>query len=178
MHNLHFVVVYADSFKEAVNIVKNKIEDFGDENSWWSIGGAVHQENGKDVISAGDWFARFYPCDKKGEEYCQSIEEINKFCKATFQAILEEYKIRLAQFDKEELENPEKLFKNINQRLNLYRLSKSMEDVWNLAHLPVAIEKFDVLKHCHRSYEYDKFGVTRLQSAGKHQFIVFLDMHS
>jgi hypothetical protein len=49
MHNLHFIIINADSAADAVESALLEIQDWGNENNWRRVGG-VASEDGKDVI--------------------------------------------------------------------------------------------------------------------------------
>ena len=68
MHNLHYVVVKAETGEEACSEVESSIEDFGNENNWRNICGAVSQDN--EVYKSLD--GRWKPEDD------DTIEKINE----------------------------------------------------------------------------------------------------
>jgi 2,4-dienoyl-CoA reductase (NADPH2) len=69
MHNLHFIVVRSSSGEEACKQAENEIIDFGTDNNWRTMCGAVSQDN--EVYDAGD--GRYRPAET---DYT-TIEAIN-----------------------------------------------------------------------------------------------------
>ncbi len=49
MHNLHYIIINAESAEEAAESALLEIQDWGNENNWRSVGG-VASEDGKDLI--------------------------------------------------------------------------------------------------------------------------------
>ena len=49
MHNLHYIVINADSAADAAESALMEIQDWGNENNWRSVGG-VASEDGTDLI--------------------------------------------------------------------------------------------------------------------------------
>jgi len=45
MHNLHYIVIRADSGKEACDAVENEIVEWGSEDNWGQICGALSEKN-------------------------------------------------------------------------------------------------------------------------------------
>ncbi len=52
MHNLHFILVRASSGEKACQDAENQIIDFGTDNNWRTMCGAVSEDN--EVYDAGD----------------------------------------------------------------------------------------------------------------------------
>ena len=69
MHNLHFILVKANSGEEACKQAENEIIDWGTDNNWRTMCGAVSQDN--EIYNAND--GRYEP---KDTDY-QTIEAIN-----------------------------------------------------------------------------------------------------
>jgi hypothetical protein len=164
MHNLHFILVKAISGEEACKKAENEIMDFGTENNWRTMCGAVSQDN--EVYNAGD--GRYEP---KDTDY-QSIEAINnavdKWTKDSFYG--ETAKIK---FDKGET--------NLDEwnPIELWSLSKWAEHL-SEAH-SYKERSFNVLEDTFFSYKYDECGVSDCIWSGEDGdkiWIVFVDMHS
>jgi hypothetical protein len=49
MHNLHYIIINADSASDAAESALLEIQDWGNENNWRSVGG-VASEDGTDLI--------------------------------------------------------------------------------------------------------------------------------
>jgi len=174
MHNLHFILVRANSGEEACKQAENEIMDFGTENNWRTMCGAVSEDN--EVFNAGD--GRYEP---KDTDY-QSIEAINnavgKWTKDSFYG--ETAKLK---FEKGET--------NLSEwnAIELYSLSK-----W-ANHLSEACSykdrEFDILKgDTFYTCQFDECGVTNMvyniyedddeamSKTKEKTWVVFCDMHS
>jgi hypothetical protein len=165
MHNIHFVKVKANSGEEACQRVENLLFDFGNENNWRTMCGAVSEDN--EIFNSGD--GRFQP---KETDY-QTIEEIsnavNKWAESSFYG--ETAKLK---FDKGET--------NLSEwnQIELWSLSK-----W-AKHLYEACSYKDRPFDCMTDdtffcYQYDECGLTDLTHSaddGDKVWFVFVDMHS
>jgi len=69
MHNLHFIVVQAETPKDAMSEAEVMISDWGTENNWRCFGGCVSQDN---EVHIHDTHSRWTP------EPNHTIEMINK----------------------------------------------------------------------------------------------------
>jgi len=165
MHNLHFILVRANSGEEACKQAENEIMDFGTENNWRTMCGAVSEDN--EVFNAGD--GRYEP---KDTDY-QSIDKINECVNEWIKSSWYGETARL-KFEKGET--------NLSEwnEMELWSLSKYAEHL-SEAH-PFRERPFDCMKDdCFFSYKYDECGFTDLThsaSDGDKIWIVFVDMHS
>jgi len=164
MHNLHLARVKASSAKEACNAVETAIMDFGNENNWRSICGAVSEHN--EVYNSGD--GRYSP---ESTDYT-TIEKINEgvngwmnecFYGAVAKEKFEKGEIDLSQWNSHEL-------------WSLSKWAKHLSEVADHKDKP-----FNVLTDTFYDYQYDECGVTDLEwsvNDGDTIWIVFIDMHS
>lgn len=76
MHNLHYIVVSARSHKEAVQFAESQIDDFGNENNWRTVFGAVDSK-GKIVLTDTD--ARWNEQDLALDEIKKTIDELMNY---------------------------------------------------------------------------------------------------
>ena len=174
MHNLHFVVVKAESGEEATAEVESHISHWGGEDNWRNICGAVSEDN--EVYITGD--GRYAP---KANE---TIESIN----ATIAKWLEVPNVF------EELLGKGQKFEDLTAS-DLYRLQKYIGEVYeqkliasNKAARQTKGEKlsdtFNVLTDSYRDFQYDECGVTDIcddvdpYSENAKTWVVFVDMHS
>jgi hypothetical protein len=174
MHNLHFVVVKAESGEEATAEVESCISDWGNENNWRHICGAVSEDN--EVYKTGE--GRYAPEDN------ETIETINTRI-AKWLVIPNVYE--------ELLGNGQKFEELTASQLN--RLRGYIGEVYeqkliasNKAARQANGEKlsdtFNVLTDTYRDYQYDEFGVTDIcddvdpYSENVKTWVVFVDMHS
>jgi hypothetical protein len=164
MHNLHLVRVKANSGQEACKEVESAIIDFGNENNWRCICGAVSEDN--EVYDAGE--GRYRPA----ENYLTSIElineAVNRWIGDCFYGSVAKEKLNKNETDLNEWNAHE-----------LWSLSKYAEHL-SEAH-SYKDKAFNVLEDIFFSYKYDECGVTDLEWSvgdGDKHWIVFVDMHS
>lgn len=165
MHNLHFIVVKAESGEEACDVAESLISDFGDENSWRTMCGAVSQDN--EVYDANDGR---YPPDEESD----TIEKIN----AMVQGWIDGNDV-YSSAALDALEVGKSTDEMTSQEL------WSMREHYNhLFHRKLAYEQtdgqtFDVLKHSFNDFQIDDCGVTQSEEEGEGKlWVVFCDMHS
>ena len=165
MHNLHFILVKANSGEEACKKAENEIMDFGNENNWRTMCGAVSEDN--EIYNAED--GRYRP-----ETDYTTIEKINE---CVSQWIKDSFYGETAKlkFDKGET--------NLSEwnGIELWSLSK-----W-AKHLSEASSykdrEFDILKgDTFYACQFDECGVTDFtydtNDDGDKTWVVFCDMHS
>jgi len=166
MHNLHFILVKANSGEEACKKAENEIMDFGTENNWRTMCGAVSQDN--EVYNAGD--GRYEP---KDTDY-QSIEAINEVVKEwtkdsfygeTAKIKFEKGETNLDEWDAIELWSLSKWAKHLSE-------AHSYKD-----------REFDILKgDTFYTCQFDECGATDFtydtDDEGDKTWVVFCDMHS
>lgn len=164
MHNLHLVRVKAESGQEACEGVESTIIDFGNENNWRCISGAVSEDN--EVYDAGE--GRYRPAENELTTIKLINEAVNRWIGSCFYGSVAKEKLNNNEFNLDEWNAHE-----------LWSLSKLAE------HLSEAAEyrgkQFNVLENTFFSYKYDECGVTDLEWSvgdGDKYWIVFVDMHS
>ena len=77
-HNLHLVVIKADSAEDACNSVENEIIDFGNDNNWRTICGSVSEDNEVFISEDNAGFM----------ENMETIEKINAFIRKDLSALM------------------------------------------------------------------------------------------
>lgn len=177
MHNLHLVVVKADSAEDACSIVETELESFGNENNWRTICGAVSEKD--EVFSKeGDFRGRYTPSD------CETltIEAINKMVKEwmkgnyygdTAKKKLAKGKLDFSKWNSGDLWSLEQYAKH------LYQVAKIKESKKHNKKAGKKVSKdFDVLNDSFYAYEYTECGVTHIDYEGEKTYVVFVDMHS
>lgn len=165
MHNLHFIVVKACSGQQACQEAENQISDWGTENNWRTMCGAVSEDN--EVYDAKD--GRYRP----NEADCTTIQQINEIIKGWISNSF------YGGTAKQKLDNGEFNLKDWNAH-ELWSLSKHAK------HLSEAYQykdrEFDILKgDTFYHYQYDESGATDLcwnSEDGDKTWVVFCDMHS
>lgn len=162
MHNLHLAVVKAQNAKEACDFVESEISEWGNENNWRSICGAVSEAN---EVFINDKDGRYLP----GEN--ETIESINAMIKEWFNDGT--YTLAI----KEKIANGETDFTKWNEH-ELWLLKMCAEQLHELC--TISKDDFSVLENTYYAFQFDQLGVTNMvndEEEGK-LFVVFIDMHS
>jgi hypothetical protein len=165
MHNLHFIVVRANSGQEACQEADSIIEDFGNENNWRTMCGAVSQDN--EVYNADD--GRYQPSETQWFTIEKINQCVNNWLKDSF----------LGETARKKFEKGETNLDEWNQ-LELYSLSNYAD------HLSESIgfkhRSFNVLEDTVFEYSYDQCGVTNFTELNANEeekiWVVFCDIHS
>jgi hypothetical protein len=174
MHNLHFILVKANSGEEACKQAENEIIDFGTENNWRTMCGAVSEDN--EIYNSGD--GRYEP---KDTDY-QTIEKINEvvsqwikdsFYGETAKLKFEKGETNLSEWNGIELWSLSKWAKHLSE-------AHSYKD-----------REFDILKgDTFYTCQFDECGVTNMvyntyedddeamSKTKEKTWVVFCDMHS
>jgi len=163
MHNLHYVRVKANSGEEACQFAESALMDFGNENNWRTMCGAVSQDN--EVYNAGD--GRYIPMNTNASVIEAINDQVNGWIKDSFLGKIAEDKFAKGETNLSEWESHE-----------LYSLSKWAN---HLAEANSYKDKsFNVLEDSFFAYQYDELGVSDCtwEGEGDKIWIVFVDMHS
>jgi len=187
MHNLHFILIKADSAAEAASETENLMLDWGNENNWRRVGGIASEDGSDDIDNHDDgrWPLSFLDAEaglpKEGTYFSRAVGYLNReftgpvtLPSAPFsthpdlRSAIQEMGVMLRAFDPEHC--------NSN---DLWRIG------FNLKHLSELMESRNAVKHGEeipQFYEgqFDHFGLTdeTEQSDGARRYLVFLDMHS
>jgi hypothetical protein len=166
MHNLHLVVVKAETGEDAMSDVESYMDDWGTENNWRTMCGAVSQDN---EVVMGDAQGAYPP-----EENLNSIENINKMVRGWMEATYygDEGRKTLMKVETGTM----KLDKITS--LTWYSIGKYAEYMQEKLNNPSA-GKFNVLTDSFYAGQYDENGITQIEedNEGK-KWVVFVDMHS
>jgi len=172
MHNLHLVVVRAESGEDACSEAESFLMDWGNEDNWRTMCGAVSQDN--EVYKASD--GRFEPDDNTN-----TIAKINKMVKGWMKGDLysETAKKLLAKGKKVESFNTYQLYSLQQYAKFLYEV-KSYKETKALRRKSgkEVSNQFNVLEDEFYSFAYVECGVTQTHSGEGKLWIVFCDMHS
>lgn len=164
MHNLHLVRVKANSGQEACEGVESAIMDFGNENNWRTMCGAVSEDN--EVYDAGE--GRYRPTENELTTIEKLNEVMNNWLGDTFYGATAKLRFEKGETNLDEWDAHE-----------LWSLSKYAEHL-SEAHRYKG-KSFNVLEDNFFSYKYDECGLTDLEWSvgdGDKVWIVFVDMHS
>lgn len=172
MHNLHYVVVNAESGEDACDIVESEISEWGNENNWRSISGAVSSDNEVYIVPTSESWSnsRWTP------EENHTIDMINQ--------------------QVEKWLEPQQQFKDLFDKCvegdaggayDWYGAMRYCKHMFELAQTKHFMKegKFDVLQHNFFDWSLDECGVTHIDISQLEdddptlkQYVVFVDMHS
>lgn len=175
MHNLHFIVVNAESGEDACSSAEETIGNFGNENNWYVASGAVSEDN--DLYSTGE--GRYPPKETlkikensirfATDDTESSMQLINKLIKGWLEVsptITTKINNSLEKHLKgEELQSHE-----------WYDVKSYAEEQQHLAH--TNIKNFNVLQDTYFEYQFADRGVTQNTGEEGKLWVVFVDMHS
>ena len=166
MHNLHYVVVNAESGEDACNAVENEIVEWGNENNWRCIGGCVSSDN---EVYINDRHSRWIP------EPNHTIDMINE----QVEKWLEPEQYYKDQFNK--------CVEGDSSPFDWYGAKKYCKHMYEFTQTKHFMKegKFDVLQNSFFEWSLDECGVTHIDISQLKdddptlkQYVVFVDMHS
>lgn len=162
MHNLHLIVLKANSAKEACRNASNFISDFGNDNNWREICGCV-SKSGR-VYDTGN--GRYTPNSTKLTSIAKINRNVMKWMENAF----------LGEIAKEKLAKTKgKVKLNTWSSSDLYSLERLARHHYEA--LPFRNKKFNVLEDNFFAYAYNECGVTQVDENGRYTYVVFIDMH-
>lgn len=165
MHNIHFIIVKANSGEEACKEADALILDWGDENNWRTMCGAVSLEG--EVYDAGD--GRYRPHETDYQTIDKINEAVKKWMQDSFYGATAKEKLDKGETDLSEWNSVE-----------LWSLSKHAKHL-SEAH-PYKDREFNLMEgDTFYAYQYDECGLTDMSwnsTDGEKGWIVFCDMHS
>ena len=176
MHNLHFLLIKADSAADAASEVESLILDWGNENNWRSIGGVASEDGSDDIENHDDgrWGLSFLDVEegipRDGTYFRRAVAYLHHRIAAPLGVLfptIEHFAIELRAFDPE---GPEP-----------WRLGEIGRELVRLSgHLCSRPASEDETPEFHE-WQFDEFGLTDLTYQfpdGARRYLVFLDMHS
>ena len=154
MHNLHFVRIKSDNIKEACETVQTEIEDWGTENNWKTICGAVSKNGDSFNCGEGRWEPNLNDVkDMMNDIYSKTDKHYQK----AIDMLISNKKISAHEW---------------------WCIQQYAEDQYQ-KEICTANGKFNIWKDSYFSHQYDKSGLTAMDwFEGGNQYIVFVDMHS
>jgi hypothetical protein len=188
MHNVHFILINADSAKDAAIDAENEILEWGTDNNWRSIGG-VASEDGTDDLECYE--SKGYPLSflddlegipKGGSCFERTVAYVKQMIGDPIQLYNGSYPPaanmkealaliceRLTAFDTEN-GNSHELWA---AHRNLQQLEQMMDGRGALADPEAGIPEF-------YAWSFDEVGLTDMtgNTEGAKRYLVFLDMHS
>jgi hypothetical protein len=186
MHNLHFLLINADSAEDAASEAESLILDWGDENNWRSVGGIASEDGSDDVenFDGGRWGLSFLDDEdgipKEGTYFSRAVAYLHR-------AIAEP--VELPWGDGSTYPTFPSAFAALSGQLAAFDPdSGNTCDLWalgrNLKHLSEVLDGARARKQGEAipqfyDWQFESFGLTDLteQSDGAKRYLIFLDMH-
>lgn len=165
MHNLHLVRVLAENPQDACDIVDAELDNYGNENNFYSIVGCVSQNDEIFVLNKNDTFV----------ENLKPIKEINEMVRNWMNYAFNHNNYKAL------------IQKSVNEPLSKYEWLRIKEYAYHMYQIESfnsfnPNEEFDVLNDAHEFYcwKIEENGVTDMchASDGDTVYIVFINMHS
>jgi hypothetical protein len=187
MHNLHFILIKADSAADAASEAENLMLDWGDEDNWRRVSGVASEDGSDDIDNHDDgrWPLSFLDAEegvpREGTYFSRAVAYLHR-------EITEPVTLPSAPFST----HPD-LRSAIAELADMLRAFDpehgNSSDLWaigrNLKHLSEIVHSRNAVKHGEdipQFYEgqFDHLGLTDMteQSEGARRYLVFLDMHS
>jgi hypothetical protein len=177
MHNLHFILIEADSATDAASEAESAILDWGNDNNWRSVGGVASEDGSDDIENKDDggWGLSFLD-----EEV--GIPKAGTYFSRAVAYLLTEITQPLTDLAAKLIEFTDKLRGLDPQAVNgleLERIGRGLHDLSELVISRDARDRGQDIPQL-REWQFDQFGLTDLTggSQGARRYLVFLDMHS
>jgi hypothetical protein len=176
MHNLHFILIKADSAAEAASETENLILDWGNENNWRSVGGIASEDGSDDIENKDDgaWGLSFLDeqegIPREGTYFSRAVAYLRREIAeplAGLRSTLDQFSDTLRAFDTES-----------GSPLQLDDIGRALRHLSELMYGRARETRVEIPE----VYEgqFDQEGLTDLteQSEGARRYLVFLDMHT
>lgn len=187
MHNLHFILVNAETAKDAASTVETEIAHWGTDNNWHSIGG-IASEDGKDDIENHDsaaWALSFLDDEdtipKEGTYFSRAVAYLHSVINAPITLRFPPYS---------EHADMESALEAVSEGIKSFDSSKDNPYIlWAMAQsLKLMSGQLESQTHLKagkpipslHEWQLTEMGLTDLTdpSSDEKRYIVFLDMHS
>lgn len=161
MHNVHYIVINADSAEDACECARNKIENWGSENNHRSICGCIGEDENTYRTKEGRW-----DIPKTLKQISNEIRHAaDNFSLANlFPEVIARFKI-----DEDTMGTTDWYI------LEQYCIFKSEQCRFNH-------KNFNIWEDEHRSWQLSYYGITNMTDGesieGMKKYIVIIDMHS
>jgi hypothetical protein len=187
MHNLHFLLVSAESAKEAATEAESAISDWGDCNNWHNVGGIASEDGSDDMenLEGGNWGLSYLDeiggIPKDGTYFNRAVAALHKeianpvtlpygpsSTHPDLRSACAELGSRLQALGAEE-----------NCAMELSTIGLNIQHLSNLLLSRSDRERGDGIPQLYPG-RFDEFGLTDLceETEGSRRYLVFLDMHS
>jgi hypothetical protein len=186
MHNLHFILINADSASDAASEAENLILDWGNENNWRCVGGIASEDGSDDVDNQDDgrWPLSFLDAEKgvpkEGTLFSRAVAYLNR-------VITQPLTLPSTPFSTHpdlrsaiaELGDILRAFDHEHDSNDLSAIGRNLEHLSELMDGRIALKHGDQLPQFY-DWQFGHFGLTDMteQSEGARRYLVFLDMHS
>ncbi|MEZ5691973.1 MAG: hypothetical protein R3D71_09980 [Rickettsiales bacterium] len=185
MHNLHFIVVNADSAEDAALAVEQQIADWGGEDNWRRIGGIASEDNNDNIENKEDgrWGLEFIRNMNIGSEsnlFIKTVSYLKNCISANIKCphLLTEKHNNLNS----SLSANATLLQNFQQSDDPLILYQIYQNIRYLYQISLATKELSSSKDIPEFYSWElcNFGLTDFTTItnGKQRYIIFLDMHS
>ena len=188
MHNLHLIMVNADSAQDAASNVEDAINDWGNENNWRRIGGIASEDGTDDIDNHDDarWDLSFLDEEegvtKEGTYFSRAVAYIRSMTEGPIR--LRDMPTNYPDVDSAvaalcEMLRGFKVDADNNNKYKLFQVSRNFRHIHEFA-INNNADKEGLVPSEFYAWEFDEFGFTDLSNEyeGKKVYIVFLDMHS
>jgi hypothetical protein len=186
MHNLHLILINADSAEEAASSAENEILGWGDENNWRSVGG-VASEDGTDNIENHDdagWPLSFLDSEENVPKDGTYFQRAIAYLKLSITD-----PIRLTYWPTPEYPDLKAALRGIADRLYEFDPDTGSSQVmWEASRALKQIQQIldargALADHCIPDFyrwQFDEEGLTDMteHTEGARRYLVLLDMHS
>ncbi|MEI7668605.1 MAG: hypothetical protein WCJ33_00805 [Pseudomonadota bacterium] len=188
MHNLHYIMVKADSAEDAAHNIENAIDNWGDENNWRRIGGIASEDGTDDIENYQEARWALSSLDeeddvpKEGTYYSRTVAHIKQMITGSINLS----NITGKYFDINQavaaIIGKLKEFNETSEncdRFLLFQMSENLKNLYELSTSRHAMKAGFEISELH-AWEFEEVGFTDMserQEGSKH-YIAFLDMHS
>jgi hypothetical protein len=187
MHNLHFILLEADSAKDAAFEAEHLILDWGNDNNWRSIGGVASEDGSDDIENLEDkgWSLSFLNdvagIPREGTYFSRALAFLHRQIKdpvtlpwgpcpthPDLRSALRELSDTLSAFDPDRGNSDE-----------LWAIGRNLKHLSELIDSRRARDQGEKIPQFY-DWQFDQFGLTDMteMSDGARRYLVFLDMHS
>jgi hypothetical protein len=187
MHNLHFILIKADSAADAASEAENLILDWGNENNWRCVGGVASEDGSDDIDNHDDgrWPLSFLDEEegipREGTYFSRAVAYLHTLITEPVTLTCEPFSTHpdlrsaLGQLsDQLRAFNPEH-----GNSSDLWVIGRNLKHLSEIVHSRKAVKHGEDIPQFYEG-QFDHFGLTDLtsQSEGARRYLVFLDMHS
>jgi hypothetical protein len=182
MHNLHFILINADSAKDAASEADSLILHWGDENNWRTVGGIASEDGSDDIENHDDgrWGLSDLP-DGAGTAFSRSLAWVRRVINdpivleyvpftecPTLSDALHAVAQTLNAFDPQ-----------IGKPFDLWCAYRNTRQLYELVEARRREPSEPGIRELY-PWQFDHFGLTDMteQSEGARRYLVFIDMHS